>query len=157
MIVYDPRAALSGTGSITAAAGAYTTKPTVSGNALFGIAAGYKPGMTTPSGTTKFRFTLGALSFNATTLDWVIISGGKSQYKGTGTVNDGTQQYSYIITALDGNQPGGGGEAGGTDKLRIKIWNTMTNAILYDNQMGSPNSALPTTAIESGDISIRRQ
>jgi hypothetical protein len=39
MIVYDPRAALSGTGSITAAAGAYTTKPTVSGNALFGIAA----------------------------------------------------------------------------------------------------------------------
>ena len=50
----------------------------------------------------------------------------------TGTVN-GAGEYGFLLTATDGQQPGGGG----VDKSRIKIWVKATGAIVYDNVLGA--------------------
>ena len=54
----------------------------------------------------------------------------------------------------DGDVSGGGG----VDKFRIKIWNTTSSAIVYDNALGSPDD--PTTAnpeaISGGSIVIHK-
>jgi len=45
----------------------------------------------------------------------------------------------------------------GVDKLRIKIWEKTTGAIVYDNQPGASDAADPTTPIgPGGDISIKK-
>ena len=60
-----------------------------------------------------------------------------------------------MISAIDGQLPGGGG----TDKFRIKIWYTESNGteyIVYDNQLGVPDDDDPTTVIEGGSIVIHK-
>ena len=42
------------------------------------------------------------------------------------------------------------------DKLRIKIWETLTGAIIYDNQLGVPDSGDLTTVIGGGSIQIQK-
>ena len=59
------------------------------------------------------------------------MAGAKAQYKGEGTIN-GVAGYSFLLTATDGQLAGGGG----VDKFRIKIWNTLTSDIVYDNNVG---------------------
>lgn len=71
-------------------------------------------------------------------------------HRGSGTVN-GNGNYGFILTAIDGEVNGGGG----VDKFRIKIWHWNNNdAIVYDNQMNTPDISNPTTAIGGGSILI---
>jgi hypothetical protein len=56
-----------------------------------------------------------------------------------------------MLTAIDGQRPGGGG----VDRFRIKTWDKDSgDAIAYDNQMGSSDDASPTTALGGGSIVI---
>jgi len=64
----------------------------------------------------------------------------------------GAGGYSFLLTAIDGQLPGGGGQ----DKLRMKIWITMTGQIVYDSQMGADDNADPTTVIGGGSIVIHK-
>src|SRR5262249_40978654 len=41
-------------------------------------------------------------------------------------------------------------EGGGVDKIRMKIWNKNTGAIVYDKQPGAPDNATPTMPVGSG-------
>ena len=59
------------------------------------------------------------------------MAGPKAQYKGSGTVN-GAGDYGFLLTATDGQQPGGGG----VDKFRIKIVDKSTDMVVYDNVPG---------------------
>ena len=62
-----------------------------------------------------------------------MVSGAKAQCQGSGTIN-GTGNYGFLLTIIDGQAPGGGG----TDKFRMKIWDKLQfNTIIYDNQMGA--------------------
>lgn len=56
-----------------------------------------------------------------------MIAGPKAKYKGEGTIN-GEGDYGFMLTAIDGQINGGGG----VDKFRIKIWDTTTDAVIYD-------------------------
>ena len=38
--------------------------------------------------------------------------------------------------------------------MRIKIWDRTTGNVIYDNQMGSGDTADPTTTLGGGDIVI---
>ena len=80
-----------------------------------------------------------------------MVAGAKAQYKGTGTVN-GAGNYSFLLTATDGQLPGGGA----VDKFRIKIWGS--GGVVYDNVGGSDDidSANPQT-IGGGSIVIHNQ
>jgi hypothetical protein len=76
---------------------------------------------------------------------------GKAQYKGEGTVN-GEPGYGFLLTATDGQQPGGGG----VDKFRIKIWRLSVSALIFDNKLGALEDidAADPQAIAGGSIVI---
>jgi hypothetical protein len=56
-----------------------------------------------------------------------------------------------MLTAIDGQQPGGGGQ----DKFRIRIWSD-GNGLVYDNQIGASDSDDPTTVLGGGSIVIHK-
>jgi len=85
------------------------------------------------------------VSFSAAT----VIAGARAQYRGSGTIS-GSGDYGFMLTAIDGQVNGGGG----MDKFRMKIWDKATGQIVYDNQMGAGDDAVPSTVISAGSIVI---
>ncbi|HEV8636751.1 MAG TPA: DUF4082 domain-containing protein, partial [Chloroflexota bacterium] len=150
LVVYDPYAGyVSGSGTIASPAEAYRPSPTVAGDATFTFNAQYPNGATVPTGSTQFALAAAGFQFNSTSYDWLVVSGAKAQYTGSGTVN-GAGDYGFLLSAIDGHATGGGG----VDKLRMKIWNKATGALVYDNQRGAADAANPTTAISTGTIDL---
>jgi hypothetical protein len=151
VVVYDPSAGfVTGGGWINSPAGAYPANPTLVGKANFGFVSKYKKGATVPTGETEFVFSVAGMSFHASVYEWLVISGAKAQYKGSGTIN-GAGDYRFMLTATDGHVSGGGG----VDKLRMKIWENATGTIAYDNQPLAADGANPVTALGGGSISIQ--
>jgi hypothetical protein len=152
--VYDPNAGhVTGGGWIDSPAGAYRPDPTLTGRANFGFNAKYLKGAKTPSGQTEFQFKAGNLNFHSSSYEWLVISGAKGQFKGTGTIN-GAGSYGFLLTVTDGQLTGGGG----TDRFRMKIWDkTAADAIVYDN--GSAGDDIDTSVeqfIAGGSIVIHK-
>ena len=149
-VVYDPNGGfVTGGGRIVSPQGAYAADRSASGVANFGFVSKYQKGATTPTGTTEFRFQAASMNFHSQSYEWLVIAGARAQYKGTGTIN-GSGSYDFMLTAVDGQLPGGGGE----DKLRMKITDRATGALVYDNQLGAGDGSAPSTAISSGSIII---
>ena len=141
---------MTGGGWINSPAGAYRADTSLSGRANFGFVSKYKKGATVPEGQTEFQFQTGNLNFHSETYQWLVVSGAKAQYKGTGTINGGSG-YGFLLTATDGQINGGGG----VDKFRIKIWRLSDGVVVYDNVGGSDDidNANPQ-AISGGSIVI---
>jgi len=153
VVIYDPSAGfVTGGGWITSPLGAYVVDPTMTGKANFGFESKYKKGDKIPTGTTEFQFHAAALNFHSSTYEWLVVAGAKAQYKGTGTIN-GAGSYGFMLTAIDGQIAGGGGQ----DKFRIKIWDKATNQPVYDNLLQAPDDADPTTVIGGGSIVIHKE
>ncbi len=140
---------VTGAGKIISPAGAYTADPTLTGVVKFGFVSKYHPGASVPDGNTKFKFETAGFNFSSTDYQWLIVTGTRAQYKGVGTISGQSESYSFILTAIDGDLHGGD-----ADKFRIKIWNTNTNAVVYDNQLGASDTDDPTTTIQNGNIVI---
>jgi hypothetical protein len=139
---------VTGGGWIDSPAKAYTADPSLTGKANFGFVSKYQKGANVPTGVTEFQFKVADLNFHSNNYEWLVVGGARAQYKGTGTIN-GSGSYKFILTAIDGQQPGGGG----IDKFRIKIWDS-ADVIVYDNQTGASDTADPTTALGGGSIVI---
>jgi endonuclease G len=73
------------------------------------------------------KFDVAGSGFNATTYEWLVVSGNTAAVKGTGTVN-GTAGYAFLVTVNDANP----------DKFGIRIWNPATNAVVYDTTTPQP-------------------
>jgi len=146
VVAYDPSAGfVTGGGWISSPAGAYPADPLVTGKASCGFVSKYKKGAAAPTGETQFQLRTAGLTFNSTAYEWLVVSGGRAQFKGSGMVN-GTAGYGFILTAEDG------AITGGTDKFRIKI--TGPSDVIYDNQRGDPDDAALTTGLRGGSIII---
>lgn len=78
-----------------------------------------------------------------------MISGARAQYKGTGTVN-GSGNYGFLLSAVDGQVSGGGG----ADKFRLKVWNVASNAVVYDKQLGASDTDAAAMTLGGGSIVI---
>ena len=153
VVVYDPEGGfVTGGGWIDSPLGAYTPNPNLTGKASFGFNSKYQKGATVPTGNTKFQFRLANFNFKSASYDWLVVAGAKAQFKGSGTIN-GSGNYGFMLTTIDGQINGGGG----ADKFRIKIWDKVSGNIVYDNQLGSNDSDNPTTAIDGGSIVIHKQ
>lgn len=149
VVVYDPSAGyVTGSGWIWSPLGAYTLQPSLTGKAHFGFVAKYKKGTTTPTGKTQFKFHAGNLKFRSNSYQWLVIAGARARFKGDGTIN-GTGNYNFLLTGVDGQIPGGGG----VDKFRIKITDSI--GIVYDNKLGADDEAEPTI-LSSGSIVIHK-
>lgn len=154
VIVFDPSAGfVTGGGWITSAPGSYVADPSLSGKATFGFVSKYKKGASVPTGETEFQFHAGSFNFHSDAYQWLVVSGPRAQYKGTGTVN-GATGYSFLLSATDGQVSGGGG----TDKFRIKVWDTTSGTVVYDNVLGEPDALLSANpqVIGGGSIVIHK-
>lgn len=150
-MVYDPDGGfVTGGGWIDSPAGAYAADPSLTGKATFGFVSKYQKGAKVPTGNTEFQFKVADLNFKSIAYDWLVVGGGKAQYKGSGAIN-GSGDYAFMLTAVDGKANGGGGVA----KFRIKIMDS-GSGVIYDNQMGVGDDAVPTTAIQGGSIVIHK-
>lgn len=150
VVVYDPNGEfVTGGGWINSPAGAYTADPALTGRANFGFNSKYESGTNVPTGQTQFNFKVAEFNFHGSIYDWLVISGPRAQYKGSGTVNGGGN-YGFILTGNDGQSNGGGG----LDKFRIKIWDKTTGGSVYDNQLGDSDEANASAVIEAGNILI---
>ena len=147
VVIYDPSAGfVTGGGWIDSPAGAYTPDPSLTGPAHFGFVSKYKKGTSVPDGNTRFQFHAAGLDFKSTSYDWLVMTGHKARYKGTGTLN-GVAGYKFLLVAVDGRQNGGGG----VDRFRIKIWDS-AGLVIYDNQLGASETEDPVTALGGGSI-----
>ena len=142
---------VTGSGWINSPAGASPSNPALTGKAIFGFVSKREPGEALPTGWTRFQFGDANLSFYGACQQRFVVAGAKAHYQGSGTVN-AEGDYGFMLTAIDGRQPGGGG----VDKFRIKIWNNATGDIVYDNQLGAADTADPTTGVGGGSIVIRK-
>ncbi|MES2649732.1 MAG: MBG domain-containing protein, partial [Bacteroidota bacterium] len=154
--IYDPNGGfVTGGGWINSPEGAYYANTSLSGRANFGFNSKYKKGSQIPDGNTEFQFQTGNLNFSSISYSSgsLVIAGSQAIYKGVGTIN-GTTGYSFMVSAIDGQYNGGTG----SDKFRIKIWNTSSGAKVYDNMLGVDDNATLdplTTAIGGGSIVIQ--
>ena len=149
--VYNPAGGfVTGGGWIQSPAGAYAPSPSLTGKATFGFVAKYEKGANVPTGNTEFQFKVGNLNFKSTSYEWLVIAGARAQYKGSGTIN-GAGSYNFLLTAIDGDLPGGGG----ADRFRIKIFSA--GGMVYDNQMGADDNGDPTTTLGGGSIVIHKE
>lgn len=161
IVVYDPNGGfVTGGGWIDSPSGACKLTDAcqgATGKANFGFVSRYQKGANVPTGETEFQFKAGNLNFKSSSYQWLVISGPKAQYKGYGTIN-GSGNYGFLLTAIDGQINGGGG----TDKFRIKIWIINSNGtdsdVVYDNQVscsnGTSDTADPCTVLGGGSIVI---
>jgi hypothetical protein len=161
--IYDASGGfVTGGGWIESPPSAYTPNnsadPLVTGKAHFGFMLKYKKGQSVPDGSTNFRFAAGDLDFDATSYDWMIITGARARYKGEGTINGGTDLYKFQVTALDADISGDGITQHG---FRIKVWQEDANGVetvLYDNGLGADDSTGSggTTPLGGGSITVHQ-
>ena len=143
IVIYDPN------GGFTTGGG-WFIDPSSGNKANFGFNTKYQKDSSIPTGNTEFK--VGNLNFKSTSYDWLVVSGAKAQFKGTGTIN-GSGDYAFLVTVIDGQVSGGGGY----DLIRITIWNKATGAMVYDNQPGASDNASPTMRAEGGSITIHNK
>jgi hypothetical protein len=146
VVVYDPDGGfVTGSGWIDSPAGAYVIRPDLSGRANFGFVSRYQRGAHVPSGNTQFQFQAGSLSFRSTDYEWLVISGSRAQYKGSGRIN-GAGDFGFMLTAVDGDAQGSQKE----DRFRIRIWDKDAGTTVYDNQLGEGCSGIEDDAVPCG-------
>jgi PKD repeat protein len=172
VVIYDAaEGSVSGSGWIDSLAGAYLPNPALTGKAKFGFESKYKQGATVPTGQTEFNFKAAKFKFKSTVYEWLVISGSKAQYKGSGVVKvhdsshagddeceneshwrQWTGDYKFILTAQDG------GLSDGKDKFRIKITDTVTDQVIYDNRRGDSDDmdVANPQIISGGRITIKK-
>jgi hypothetical protein len=143
VVIYDPNGGNTyGGGYYNSPAGALKSNPSATGKASYGFAMNYFKNSTNPKGETQFEFKVGDFEFNALNFEYLVISNSMAQFKGTGKIIGGQSGVGFTMTVVDGQLDGSG-----TDKIRMKIYNKNTGAVIYDNQPGASDAALPTQAV----------
>jgi hypothetical protein len=127
-----------------------SAKGSTKGKANFGFVARYPKGAVVPDGQVELQSWIG--NFKSSACEWLVIAGARAQLKGTGTLN-GKAGYGFMLIVVDGQSAAGGA---GLDRLRFKVWEQSSGALVCDNQPDSAdNTELgDTTIIEGGNIVI---
>jgi hypothetical protein len=149
VVIYDPNGGnVYGGGWFNSPAGALSGNPAATGKASYGFTVNYK-NIVKPRGETQFGFRNGSFEFNAVNFDYLVINGAMAQFKGTGKITGGQSGIGFILTVIDGALDGTG-----VDKIRMKIFNRNTGAVIYDNQPGASDAALPATAVGANSVVV---
>lgn len=158
VVVYDSSAGfVTGGGWIVSPAGAYRRDPNAVGQANFNFNSKYQKGTQQPRGTVELKLGTGNLAFTSDSQEWLVLGGARAQIKGTGKI-DGSGNYNFMLTAVDGSLVA----KGTPDRVRIKIWHTdaATNSDIvdYDNQTDTStiDTNLEGTTLGGGSIVIHK-
>jgi len=164
VVVYDPTSQMSAAGVVTSPKGAYYPAPAQGGLDIFAVRSQYLKGSMVSSSYCNFNYNSGSLRgddllFLSYSSDWMVVSGNKAYYQGTGMLMDKkagsspkyTNGYKFLFSAIDGDTI----KPKTKDKFRIKIWHPATGTVKYDNGLGAAIEADPKTTVNLGDISIK--
>lgn len=150
IVVYDPNGGYTyGGGYFNSPIGALLSDLNTSGEASYGFTINYYKNATLPKGETQFEFKVGSFEFNALNFDYLVISNSMAQFKGTGKIIGGQSGVGFTMTVTDGQLDGTG-----IDKIRMKIYNKNNGRIIYDNQPGASEAALPTQAVAANSTIV---
>jgi hypothetical protein len=142
VVVYDPATRyVTGSGWLQSEPGWCTFGgcTAASGIARFGFVFRYQRGASAPMGAAQLQFQDGGFRFRSMTHDWLAVSDGRAQFRGSGWVND-VAGYEFLLMVQDGEP------AGQSDRIRIKVWAKATGKVVYDSE---------PAAIRGGSITIR--
>ena len=96
IVAYDPTAGfVTGGGWIQSPAGAYVAGPSLTGKANFGFVSKYLKGSNIPTGETEFQLHFATFNFHSSSYQWLVVSGARAQYKGTGKINGAGNTASF--------------------------------------------------------------
>jgi hypothetical protein len=147
VIVIDPLAgSITGTGTINGPPFDLAFASTTAGTVTFRLDAKYVGNRPAPQGDAVFAFKAAHRTFQSTSLSWLVISGATAWCEGSGTI-DRAGSYGFLVSASNR-----GSKAG---RIRIRLWDAATGAVVYDSQPGSPINAAPTTPVSAGHITLR--
>jgi uncharacterized repeat protein (TIGR01451 family) len=151
VFVFDPISGFaSGGGQVDSPAGALPANPALSGKGVFAFACSYTNGALPPKGSAEFHF--GSLNLQSTSFEFLVVADAKAVFRGMGKIN-GAGNFGFMFTVIDGQVK----DAGGVDRLRIKIWDKNNNdTVVYDNQMGSPDTANPALPVSNGNVIVHK-
>jgi len=125
-------------------------EPSLSGELDVAVRARYVGDKVTPSGRVNFKRGP-KLLFKSTFLEWLVVKGNKAQIYGFGSLN-GVPEYDFYAQGIDA------GTSGGADGFRMKIWESGSGRVVYDNAQGQSDDldrvAMPR--ILSGDVVITK-
>lgn len=143
VVIYDPNGGYTyGGGWFNSPAGALKSNANATGKVSYGFTVNYFKNSILPKGETQFEFRIGDFEYNALNFDYLVISGAKAQFKGTGKIIGGQSGINFIMTVIDGDLDGSG-----IDKVRMKIYNKNTGQVYYDNQPGTSDADDPITTV----------
>ena len=150
IVIYNPSGGFAaGIGSIQAPIALGSKKLA---EADFVFLTKYNQGASAPTGIADFDLKAGAIDFDATSFQWLVVSKNEAQFYGTGTLA-GSGKYSFEVTAFDNN-------AGGhtPDQFEIQIWNT-SKTLVYDSGLDAVNVggivvSAQSNALEAAGASI---
>lgn len=121
--------------------GAYQQNQSFNGQVKFSIKLKYDNNL--PTGDVSLDLKNQNFTFNATSIDVLILTSNAATVKGHGTIN-GSGLFNFLITAINST---GQGE----DLIRYQIKDS-SNITIYDTQLSAPNDQNPTTAINGNLI-----
>jgi hypothetical protein len=141
----------AGAGIVASPSQAYTptntSDPNHQGLAGFAFVAAQPPTGNAWEGTAFKLHSAGMIFTSVGTAALSFPASNRATYTAAGKVN-GVSGYSVLVSGTDGGFFFG-------DKFRIKIWNTSTGAIVYDNQHGAADSAAATQLVCLGAVIVR--
>ena len=141
---------INGNGRFNSPAGAFVADPSLSGRTDFLFDTRYRKDDLIPTGSTSIQFKMNNMDFESTNADWFMVGFARGMYRGNGTIN-GTGNYKFLLSVVDGDDY----SPAVVDKFRLKITDAATGTLIYDNQMGAPDTAMATCPITSGVIEAR--
>ncbi|MCH8496078.1 MAG: hypothetical protein LAT57_10690 [Balneolales bacterium] len=140
----------NGAGFIDSPKGAIMNDVNKSGRAQFRLNARVKKDGQL-QGTAVFKFANGNIDFQSTSLNRVFIVENTAIVTGTGRIN-GSGAYHFYINVVEEQSKGRNKVA---DKYRIRLVDSATQQVVYDNQMGDPVDAKATHPITNGKILVK--
>lgn len=150
VVVYDPDTFFSGSGAYESPAGAFADDPARTGTFSFFASPRYLLGATTPTGRLELR-SGSTLVFQATDLSWLVVSEPLAFLSGSGRFA-GSPGFDFVMTIHDGQAAGGDG----VDRMRMRVWDRASGAVVYDTQPGAAMNASPALGLARGSLTIRR-
>jgi len=141
---------INGNGRFNSPAGAFVANPQLNGRVDFLFDSRYRKDDMVPTGSTSIQFKTNNMDFESTSQDWFMVGYARGMYRGSGTIN-GIGNYKFLLSVVDGDDL----TPVAVDKIRLKITDAATGTLIYDNQMGAPDTAMATCPISAGTIEAR--
>ncbi|MEO8337830.1 MAG: PKD domain-containing protein, partial [bacterium] len=117
--------------------------------ATFSADVRYVGSATAPTGLFKITTSPLIKDLTSSSFEYLVVNGTSGIFKGAGTLSDGTP-VKFLVSGVDFHS-----SSVNPDKIRIKVWNSGTSAVLYDTQPGQADLATPTTIVRNGTYSIK--